>query len=285
MPRNRYCELGGGAGFGTIDSNELVGTLADDHELSRKARAYGERVVTGDRWPLDEDDVDRERLTWATSTRAKRRHGNASYEDDGRVTITVSEHTYDRGGFDACEGTVRHELVHAWQHQRRGATAIVTEAGVVEASYRGEHGCRPDVRCERHESERSDAVRVSTGHGESFTAWTEPLDLDGRCSSRYEKTPADYTYVYECPECGDWWGKHRLCKSVRQAAHGDEGPTGYRYCTGCEAQVHLRSGDEYLEHGAHSDDEIRAFVAGDGDGLPTVCIRDADPKLRPASDG
>jgi len=105
-----------------------VGLLADDHELSARARRYGERVVSGTEWPIDA--VDCAKITWGTSTRAKRRHGRCSYHGDGRATITLTEHTYERAGFEACRTTIRHELVHAWQYQHRGRRAISSPDGV-----------------------------------------------------------------------------------------------------------------------------------------------------------
>ena len=260
----------------TADSQEPVGVggVADDHELSHRARDYGERVIRGDEWPLD--GVDLAKITWATSRRAKRRHGRCSYDGGGEVTITLTEHTYQRAGFEACKTTIRHELVHAWQYQHRGEQAVVTDAGAVLRATASTDSCDSDrpaadadtavegATASRTVTERNtDGVRIETGHGDSFRAWVEPLELPGRCSRYYERRRADFNYVYECPDCGNWWGKHRLCKSVRQAAHGGEGSTGYRYCIDCELLLHLRAGDWYLAHGDHDDETIKAFVGGE----------------------
>ena len=244
------------------------GTLADDHDLSARARTYGEAVVEGERWPLS--DLDLECLAWATSTRARRKNGSCTYAEDGRCTVTVAEHVAERAGFAALEETVRHELVHAWQHQHDGAVAAIAD-GVPEV---GVAGADTDAR----------AVRVEPGHGSSFRAWVDPLALEGRCATHYERTPGDYAYVYECPSCGDWWGRHRLCKSVRQAAHGTAGSAGYCYCVACDSLVYLRAGDEYLEHGDHDDDAIRAFADGDAAGLPTTSVDRLAPAARPGAD-
>jgi predicted SprT family Zn-dependent metalloprotease len=251
----------------------VVGRVADDHELSHRARAYGEQVVRGTEWPLD--GVDLATITWATSTRAKRRHGRCSYDGGGRATITLTEHTYDRAGFDACKKTIRHELVHAWQYQHRGEQAVVTESGVdlrtAGAAMASSHShddhtdtaTATSVETSTTIPDSDAGFTIQTGHGDSFRAWVDPLELPGRCSTYYDRRKADFAYIYGCPNCEQWWGKHRLCKSVRQAAHGGEGSTGYRYCTNCEVLLHLQQGDWYLDHADHDDDTIRAFVAGE----------------------
>lgn len=238
--------------------------MLDDHELSERARAYGEAVVRDDEWPLSE--LDRSKVGWATSTRAKRKNGYCAYEADGRCTVTVAEHVYDRAGFEACKETIRHELVHAWQHQHAGEFATRTDAGpAIDPGGRD-----------------GDGIRIEPGHGASFRAWIDPLDLSGRCSTPYARARDDFAYVFECPSCGDWWGRHRLCKRVRQAAHGKAGSAGYCYCTDCETLLYLRRGDRYLDHADHGDDAIRAFA--DGDGPPTTAAGLLAPASRPAAD-
>lgn len=241
------------------------GGVVDDHDLSVRARAYGAAVVGGETWPLS--DLDLGRVSWATSTRARRTNGSCTYEEGGRCTVTVAEHVAERAGFAACRETIRHELVHAWQHQHAGESATVGDGAP-------EIGGDEDAR----------TVRVEPGHGPSFRAWVDPLDLEGRCAAHYERTPADYAYVYACPTCGDWWGRHRLCPSVRQAASGRAGAAGYRYCVDCESLVHLRADGLYLEHGDHDDDAIRAFASGDATGLPTAEAERLTPAAPPAAD-
>ena len=257
------------------------GSLADDHPLSARARGYGEWVIRGETWPLSA--VDLEKITWATSTRARRRHGRCGYGGDGRVTITLSERTADRAGFTACQTTIRHELVHAWQYQHRGKRAVATDHGVVVSGVTGTHTGRDTADASTHdvdtdETDTNDvsmaavdgskpvatnAVSIETGHGESFQVWVDLLDLPGRCANYYDRNQSDFAYVYGCPACGDWWGRHRLCPSVRQAAHGTVGSTGYRYCTDCDVLVQLRAGSWYLAHGDHDDETIRRFADGE----------------------
>jgi len=269
-----------------------VGSLADDHELSARARRYGERVVSGTDWPIE--NVDCTKITWGTSKRAKRRHGRCSYDGDGEVTITLTEHTYERAGFEACQTTIRHELVHAWQYQHRGRQAISTESGLhvltdSDASPTTQRYSDHTASLEAPQTHSQDEAKftIETGHGKSFRAWIGPLELPGRCSRYYERRPSDFAYVYACPDCTNWWGKHRLCKSVRQAAHGGEGSSGYRYCTNCEVLLHLRVGEWYLAHGDHDDVTIKTFAQPDAASvvdtdLPLIHLEDSTPISRSA---
>lgn len=266
---------------------EPVGDVADSHELTKRAREYGERVILGKEWPLAA--VDLTKLTWATSTRAKRRHGRCSYDGDGCATITLTEHTYDRAGFAACKMTIRHELVHAWQYQHLGEQAVVTDTDIqlradgdrtTDDSY-SDHADTTSVDTSTDsvntttESDTASGFVIETGHGDSFEAWVDLLELPGRCSIYYDRRQSDFNYVYSCPDCEKWWGKHRLCKSVRQAAHGGAGSTGYRYCTDCDVLLYLHAGDWYLDHGDHDDETIRAFVAGDWPAVTTEADRES----------
>lgn len=260
------------------------GRLLDDHELTARAREYGEDVLRGERWPLSA--VDPALVDWETSTRMRRKHGCCAYEGD-RCSVRLGEHVLERAGFEGCEGVIRHELVHAWQHQHRGARAVVGDDGARILD--GGDAPLDDGSA----ADGSRVVAVEPGHGPSFHAWVDPLELSGRCSNPYERTREDYRYVLECPACGSWWGKHRLCESVRQAAHGGVGPAGYRYCTDCETLLYLRAGERYLDHADHGDDAIRVFAAGtdgaagaggDSAALPSTAVDRAAPVSRPASD-
>ena len=241
------------------------GTLLDDYELSERARAYAEWVVRGPDWALS--DVDLSAVAWETSTRARKRHGRCLYEPDGRCVVTISERTYERAGFAGCEPTVRHELVHVWQHQHADEWATMAD-DCVQLTDDG----TPDG-----------AVRIERGHGPSFRLWIDPLDLDGRSSTPYERTKNDFNYVYECPSCGNWWGKHRLCKSVRQAAYGQTGDLGYRFCTACDVLVHLRVGDAFLVHDRYDDEAIRSFASGEFDSVSTAPVDRLTPTPRSGS--
>lgn len=160
-----------------------TGNLGDNHPLSRRARDYANEVVFGDEWPLTPDHVALSRVTFETSAEMSRQHGVCSSDGRGNCTIRLSRQTHDRAGFEAIQETIRHELVHAYQHQ---------------------------------------TPHVDTGHGESFKRWVDPLDLSGRCNSHYEKQPADYKYRFYCTQgCGFIGGRHRWSKAVAQAIRGD----------------------------------------------------------------
>lgn len=153
----------------------IVGELGDSHALSARARRYANDVVFGDEWPLSLDHVDLGAVTFETSTRMKRRHGVCSTTGEGTCTIRLSQRTADRAGFEAIEETIRHELVHACQHQE------------------GE----------------------TMGHGPSFERWVDPLELSGRCSEHYTPRPEDYAYSFHCSTCGFIGGRYRMCETVR----------------------------------------------------------------------
>ena len=156
----------------------VVGSLGDDSVLSKRARRYANDVVVNNAWPLSTAHVDLATVTFETSTRMKRKHGVCTIGGDGGCTIRLSQKTADRAGFSAVKETIRHELVHVYQHQTDG---------------------------------------VELGHGESFRRWVGPLELSGRCSEHYTPTEADYRYAFHCATCGFVGGRYRMCKTVRAA--------------------------------------------------------------------
>lgn len=159
-----------------------AGELGDDHELSAYAREYANMVIDGEEWALTPEDVDLTKITFETSTRMQRQNGLFSVDQAGNETIRVSEKTHNRAGFEAIRETIRHELVHAYQHQSAN--------------------CKID-------------------HGDSFTRWVDELDLSGRCSTHYEVRPEDYKYSFYCTgDCGFIGGRYRWSKAVRYAIDG-----------------------------------------------------------------
>lgn len=156
----------------------VAGSLGDDAMLSERARRYANDVIFEDEWPLSTVHVDLATVTFETSTRMKRKHGVCTTSPEGRCTIRISQKTADRAGFSAIKETIRHELVHVYQHQTDG---------------------------------------VELGHGEAFRRWVEPLELSGRCSQHYTPTEADYRYAFCCTTCGFLGGRYRMCKAVRAA--------------------------------------------------------------------
>lgn len=162
-------------------ASHLAGDLGDDRDLSVRARAYANDVLFGDEWPLTPDHVDLDRVTFETSTRMERKHGVCAASGGGACTIRLSKKTAERAGFTAVAETIRHELVHAFQHQTEG---------------------------------------VEMGHGRSFKRWVGPLELSGRCSRHYATTEDDYAYTFHCETCGFIGGRYRMCKTVRAALDG-----------------------------------------------------------------
>lgn len=161
-----------------------AGHLGDSHELSERARQYANEVVFDEECPLSSEQVDLSRVTFETSSRMQRKHGVCSSDGTGNSTIRLSEKTYQRGGFEAMQETIRHELVHAYQHQTTG---------------------------------------IDPGHGDSFTQWVEPLELSGRCSTHYDTRPEDYKYSFYCKQgCGFIGGRYRWSKAVRRAIRGNQ---------------------------------------------------------------
>lgn len=108
----------------------------------------------------------------------KRKHSACTTSRDGECTIRLSQKTADRAGFSAIKETIRHELVHAYQHQ-------------------------------------TDELKL--GYGDVFRQWVEPLKLSGRCSQHYTPTKGDYQYTFYCATCGFIGGRYRMCKTVRAA--------------------------------------------------------------------
>lgn len=159
----------------------IAGRLGDSHALSVRARRYANDVIFGDEWPLTPEHVDLDAVTFETSTRMERKHGVCCGARDGRCRIRLSEKTADRGGDEAIEETIRHELVHAFQFQDECA---------------------------------------EMGHGPSFKRWLEPLALSGRCSEHYVPTADEYAYSFHCPTCGFLGGRYRMCKTVRAGLEG-----------------------------------------------------------------
>lgn len=79
-------------------------------ELRRQAVAYARHVP----FPVDLDRVD-----WEISRRAKRRAGVClHHRETGRQTIRLTWDAYEAFGWSRFAGTVRHELVHAWEFQQ-----------------------------------------------------------------------------------------------------------------------------------------------------------------------
>ena len=204
----------------TKTTGKLQGKLGDEHEYTRRIREYANEVIHGDEWGLS--DVDLSSVTFETRTRARSRHGVASYEDDC-VTVGISEHTIENAGFEAMEETVRHELVHVWQYQHKGETVEL-----------------PNGRVARN---------IEPGHTGCWYTWERIMDVR-RTNNHYSKSPENYKYRVWCASCHRFvTGKHRLCKTVK--CHSDS-HGGLGWCGICDDQT--RNGNTFVV--TDSDDEF-----------------------------
>ena len=83
-----------------------------DDELLARARIHARDV---------DIPVDRSRLEWEVSARARRRAGCCRWNADREVaTIVLSRRAYEAYDWETFSGVVRHELVHAWEFQEFG---------------------------------------------------------------------------------------------------------------------------------------------------------------------
>lgn len=213
----------------TVDM--MQGKLGDDHQYTERIREYANEVIHGDEWALS--DVDLSKVTYETRKKARRRHGVADYQDDGKVRVGISEHTIENAGFEAVKDTIRHELVHVWQYQHRGETVELPNGTV--------------------------ARDVSTGHTGNWYEWEKIMGVQ-RTNSHYSKSPTDYNYRIWCTSCHRFIkGRHRMCSTVR--CHS-ESHHGKGWCSDCDEDgtdsstfvVTDNADDEFYDsRDAHSD--------------------------------
>lgn len=124
-------------------------------------------------------------LEWAISERAKRRAGGCRYDPEtGEITIVLTWDAYQAFGWAEFTGTIRHELVHAWEFATHG------ESG---------HGARF-----RRQADAVDAPR----HCQQFTDGRLELvctadDCDWRPERHRASKPVQYPdRGYACGNCG-----------------------------------------------------------------------------------
>ncbi|WP_254767276.1 SprT-like domain-containing protein [Salinilacihabitans rarus] len=87
-----------------------------DDEIVARARIHAREVLAA-----HDLAVDRDRLEWAVSARARRRAGACRWDADREVaTVVLSRAAYEAYEWPAFAAVVRHELVHAWEFQRFG---------------------------------------------------------------------------------------------------------------------------------------------------------------------
>lgn len=84
-------------------------------ELCERSKAYARHVDLA---------VDVDAITWEISTRAKRRSGVCIYNRSKEaITIRLTWDAYREYGWEEFTGTIRHELVHAWEFEQFGESS------------------------------------------------------------------------------------------------------------------------------------------------------------------
>ncbi|RBI62269.1 sprT domain-containing protein [halophilic archaeon] len=163
------------------DGRERRGTEPRDapdtrDELLERAAAYARTVDL---------DVDLAAVDWEISDRAKRRAGACVYDPDtGRVTIRLTWDAYRAFGWAEFAGTVRHELVHAWEFQRFGDSGhgdrFRRKAAAVDAPRHCRTFAEPRLRLDC-----TDCAWTADRHRASKAVSRPSERRCGACGSRY----------------------------------------------------------------------------------------------------
>jgi predicted SprT family Zn-dependent metalloprotease len=146
--------------------------------LRRAAIHHTKRVVE-----LTDVTVDHSLIEWKPHYSLKNAHGKHHIRGDGSL-ITLSLHSLASNGWVEMLQTVRHELIHAWQHQHD----------------RWDDGTNQWERC----------------HGSSFEEWMDVLSVQKRGGD----VGVNAKYLIRCPDCRAEWKRHRECKATRQTQQG-----------------------------------------------------------------
>ena len=174
-------------------SVEGKGTTKSGTRREKKVLAYAQDFVRdghkGSHLP-----VDLEPLTFVVSDRMTRASGR--YKTSGK-RVVISGRLMEKSTWDDVKNTIRHELVHAWQHQN------------LEWPRKTRTGSK------------------WTWHGPTFTQWEDKLDISVRADAPAEQ---EYNYEVHCPNCGMIGGYMRKCKTLKQIIKN-----GRRYCQECES--------------------------------------------------
>lgn len=189
-----------------ISEFKIEGKLGDNRKYTNKIRTHANKIIKNDIWDIE--DVDLSKVTFETRTRAKKRHGVTEYKEDNECIIGISKHTIDNAGFESAKDTIRHELVHVWQHQHSGKKMKLPNGRTVN--------------------------NITTGHTGSWYDWANILNLS-RKSFKYSKEPEDYKYRIYCYSCHRFKsGNHRLCKTIKY--HSESIGYGYGWCENCDEE-------------------------------------------------
>ena len=173
---------------------------ATREDLLDRAASYAERV------PLD---IDHAAIEWELSERAKRRAGVCLFDPKtGRCTIRLTWAAYRAYGWQTFTGVVRHELIHAWEYQRFGASdhgdRFRRVARELDTPVRCPTFAAPRLRlgCTREGCSWS-----LTRHRASATVTHPERRRCGSCGSRY---------VAEHVGTGETWTTHRGYERARE---------------------------------------------------------------------
>ena len=158
-------------------------------ELRERARTYARTV---------DIDVDVDAITWEVSERAKRRSGVCIYDRrTEEITIRLTWAAYREYGWEEFTGTIRHELVHAWEFQHFGTSShgrrFERKAADVEAPL----NCRSFTDARLRLVCTNDACLWKADRHRASKAVTEPdRRRCGTCRSRYavEHVPTGETW-------------------------------------------------------------------------------------------
>lgn len=127
---------------------------ATDSEVLMAAKRHAEQVA--DRTGMD---IDLKNITWQTSWALKAKHG---YQPANRVKLSL--HTLEANGWQRLMQTVRHELIHVWQHQHDAYDSAGT-------------------------------TKFEKAHGASFERWMPVVNVSKRGDSVLG------WWTIECPAC------------------------------------------------------------------------------------
>lgn len=152
---------------------------ATESDVLDIAQTHAEQVLAR----VDDLDLDPEAdMQWGASDRLKNNHGLCRPGPTPEIRLSLPSLRHN--GWRALMQTVRHELVHAWQHKH----------DLLPRQYGGDNS---------HEVE-------------SFERWLDPLSI----RKTGPRTVTEYRYTIRCPHCNNQWGYHRMCKSIRQIVKG-----------------------------------------------------------------
>jgi predicted SprT family Zn-dependent metalloprotease len=130
-------------------------------------------------------DVPAAELSWRISERAKRRAGGCRYDPTTEdITIVLTWDAFEAFGWEEFKGTIRHELVHAWEFHHFG------ESGHGERFHRKAADMDAPRHCRTFTDGRLELVCLADD-----CAWNP----DRHRASKPVKFPDD---GYRCGDCG-----------------------------------------------------------------------------------